>query len=106
VPADQVIIADFFAASRLRDLTALSKYSTTVFEPLQQGIVTDFEIKTITKPRLDGEFLFKEVTVDAPVRTSDGRTVEKMLVLVLRRRMALTDTRPLYGGWQIVAVHE
>ena len=42
--ADRSLITQFFAASRLRDLTALSKISTVVFEPAADGIVTSFDI--------------------------------------------------------------
>ena len=39
----------FFAASRLRDLTALRNVSTVVFEPASDGIVTSFEITGIVR---------------------------------------------------------
>jgi hypothetical protein len=106
LPAEHGIVADFFAASRLRDLTALSKFADTVFEPLQQGIVTDFAITAVTPPRADGEFLLKEVTITAPLRTPDGGTVDATIVLVLKRPAALTERQPFYDGWRVVAVRE
>ena len=104
VPPEHVIIRDFFAASRLRDLTALSKFATTLFEPREQGTVASFEIEAITE-RQDREFATKAVTVKAPVRTPDGGTVQRTLVVELRRPATLTESRPLYRGWKVVAVH-
>jgi hypothetical protein len=106
VPAEHVIVSDFFAASRLRDLTALSRFATTVFEPLEQGIVSDFEIRAIAAAPPDGEFLVKEVAVAATVRTPDGSTVGKTLVVVLRRQPMATGNPVLYDGWRVVAVRE
>lgn len=42
--ADYLLFERFFAASRLRDRTALARFSTVVFEPHVDGIVVRFEI--------------------------------------------------------------
>jgi hypothetical protein len=103
VPPERILLADFFAASRLRDLTALAKLSTIVFEPLEQGTISDFEIRSIERARQDGSGLAKDVTVVAPVRTPQGATVERTLVVTLRRPAQLS-AGPLYGGWKVVAI--
>jgi hypothetical protein len=72
VPGERVLLEQFFAASRLRDLTALRKFSTVVFEPASDGIVTNFEITTVVD-----RGAAKEVMISAPVKTLDGRTVTK-----------------------------
>ena len=69
---EQVLLNQFFAASRLRDLTALRKYATVVFEPAVDGIVTSFEITSVSA---DGAS--KEVSMSAPVRLPDGRVMTK-----------------------------
>src|SRR5207248_1357939 len=43
VRPERSILDEFFAASRLRDKTALAKFSTVTFEPLEQGIVVDYK---------------------------------------------------------------
>jgi hypothetical protein len=80
--ADRSLITQFFAASRLRDLTALSKISTVVFEPAADGIVTGFEITAVT-----GDNASKQVSISAPVRLPDGRTVSKNYAITIQRGM-------------------
>lgn len=77
--AERVLLSQFFAASRLRDLTALHKFSTVVFEPASDGIVSSFEILSISER--DGS---KEVVLTAPVRLPDGRTVSKTFAVTIR----------------------
>jgi hypothetical protein len=77
--AEQTLLSQFFAASRLRDLTALSKLSTVVFEPASDGIVTSFDILGIT-----GDSVSKDVSISAPVRLPDGRTVVKRFAITIR----------------------
>jgi hypothetical protein len=104
VPPERVLLADFFAASRLRDLTALAKLATIAFEPREQGTLSDFDIDSIGPVRQDGADLTRDVTVVAPIRTPQGATVERTLVVTLKRPAKLTEDRPLYGGWKVVAV--
>src|SRR6185295_14965046 len=76
--AEQVLLDQFFNASRLRDRTALQKISTVILEPLEQGAVTTFTITNVVDvegPK--GVVQSKEVNVSAPVRLPDGRTVQK-----------------------------
>ena len=104
VPPEHVIIRDFFAASRLRDLTALSRFSTTVFEPRERGTVSTFEIERVHAERTEGDSIVKEVMVDALVRQPDGQTVEKPLIVTMRRPKMVVESPPLYGGWKVVEV--
>jgi hypothetical protein len=45
--AETALLERFFDASRLRDLTALADFATVVFEPLRDGIVTQFEVVSV-----------------------------------------------------------
>ena len=45
--ADQPLLNEFFAASRLRDRTALQRVATVIFEPRTQGIITHFDITAV-----------------------------------------------------------
>jgi hypothetical protein len=76
---ERVLISQFFAASRLRDLTALRKFSTVVFEPASDGIVTSFEITGVSDR--GGS---KEVSITAPVRLPDGRNVLKDFAVTIQ----------------------
>ena len=50
--ADWVLLDSYFAACRLRDLTALAPFATVVFEPRTDGIVRTFEVTKQTSERL------------------------------------------------------
>ena len=76
--AEQRQLTQFFAASRLRDLTALGTIATVVFEPTVDGVVTSFRIESVT------EGAVKEVTISAPVRLPDGRTLTKRFAVSIR----------------------
>jgi hypothetical protein len=104
VPPEQPIVADFFAASRLRDTTALARFATVVFEPREQGVVASFEIEQVLPERTSGDARLKEVLVRAIVRDSDGRTGERRLAVTLQKRRGADDTHVLYGGWTVTAV--
>ena len=80
--AERTLLTQFFAASRLRDLTALSKFSTVVFEPATDGIITSFEIQMVRER--DGS---KEVWLTAPVRLPDGRTQVKDFTVTIQGGM-------------------
>jgi hypothetical protein len=77
---ERVLLEQFFAASRLRDLTALRKFSTVVFEPATDGIITNFEMTNIVDRGTS-----KEVMISAPVRMFDGRTVTKSFAVTVER---------------------
>ena len=70
------LLSQFFSASRLRDLTALRRISTVVFEPASDGIVTSFEILGVTDRGAS-----KDVSISAPVKLPDGRTVVKTFAI-------------------------
>ena len=82
VPQERSLLDRFFTASRLRDKTALSNFATVVFEPLEQGIITDFEVVRVAPEQNDA----KAVTISAPVKLPDGQVVEKTLIVTLERR--------------------
>ena len=42
--SERALLDQFFAASRLRDRTALARFSTVVFEPRTDGIVEEFVV--------------------------------------------------------------
>lgn len=79
---EQAILDRFFSASRLRDKTALAGFATVVFEPLEQGIITSFEILSVS-PEGDAA---KDVTISAPVKLPDGQVLEKTIRVRLERR--------------------
>lgn len=100
MPPEQPIVGDFFAASRLRDLTALSRFATVVFEPKEQGTVSRFTIQRVSPERAEGDMRVKDVEVAATVHGPDGRVVKKALTITLEKRMREAETqRTLYDGW-------
>jgi hypothetical protein len=105
VPPEQPIIGDFFAASRLRDTTALAKFATVVFEPRERGIVASFHIEQVSPERTAGGMKIKDVTVAAVIRGDDGRSGERRLIVTLEKRSD-EDSRALYGGWIVAAVRD
>jgi hypothetical protein len=107
-PSEHLILDQFFAASRVRDRTALQKFATVLLEPLDQGIVTDFKVIHVTPERgetVDGmAALSKEVTIDALVRLAGGRTAQKVFVITMRRPPA--GSREPVGRWMITGIRE
>jgi hypothetical protein len=100
---ERALLGRFFAASRLRDLTALANFATVVFEPATDGVITDFDIVGITAvPRADGVPMSEDVSISAPVRLPDGRTVVKTFAVTLQRVMP-GDQDPRHG-WRITAI--
>ena len=63
-------------------MTALSNVATVVFEPLEQGIITDFNVVRVAPGQNDA----KAVTISAPVKLPDDQVVEKTFVVTLERR--------------------
>ena len=76
--SERTLLTQFFAASRLRDLTALRKFSTVVFEPASDGVVTGFDISSVAAHGAS-----KEVSISAPVRLPDGRVVVKHFAITI-----------------------
>ena len=93
--AEQSILSQFFAASRLRDTTALQNIATVVFEPATQGIITSFEITSVAPHGDAGESMAKDVSISAPVKLPGGQTAQKALVIRMQRRA---------GDWFVTAV--
>jgi hypothetical protein len=103
--AERTLLTEFFAASRLRDLTALRKFSSVVFEPASDGIVTSFEISGVTAVRgLDGLAVSEDISIAAPVRLPDGQTVLKTFVVTMAR--SRTGAQDADSGWMITAISE
>ena len=103
--AEQAILNRFFAASRLRDNTALQQFSTVTFEPRSQGIITSFEITAVGPERHDGDLVTKEVTISAPVRLPSGQTSQKTLIVTMQRAM-LKGEKEITGRWIITGINE
>ena len=80
---EHALLGQFFAASRLRDLTALRSVSSVVFEPREQGTVLSFDIKSVEEVSPGS----KIVRVDAQVRRPDGQTSREILVVTISGRM-------------------
>jgi len=80
VRPERSLLDEFFAASRLRDKTALAGFSTVTFEPLEQGIVVDYEITAVGT-----EGGTKRVTLDAMVKRPDGQVAPRTLIVLMQR---------------------
>ena len=93
-PPEYPLLQQFFSASRLRDLTALHPIATVVFEPREQGVVTEFTINTVT-PRREGSRELKEVVLSAPVRAFAGDIVHKTLAVTLEL---------VNGRWMVIQI--
>lgn len=80
---EHALLDRFFAASRLRDLTALRTVSSVVFEPREQGTVLSFEIKAVEEVSAGSRI----VRVDANVRRPDGQTAHETLLVTISGQM-------------------
>jgi hypothetical protein len=101
---ERILLTQFFAESRLRDLTALRNVATVVFEPATDGIVTSFELLGVkVLEASNGRALSEEVSIVAPVRLPDGNTSEKTFVVAMQRGLPESDPRRL-GGLMITAI--
>ena len=94
---ERALIDQFFAASRLRDRTALAKISTVIFEPRERGIVTTFDVVKV-ESLCDGGRDRKSVTISAPVALPAGGTRRETLLVTLDRDEA--------GRWMVTAVRD
>jgi hypothetical protein len=93
---EEALLEQFFAASRLRDKTALRNIATVAFEPADQGIVTRFVVTSVTAEEGDARLVSKNVTVAAPVRSFSGQIRQKRIFLTLQRSDG--------GPWMITGV--
>ena len=97
--SEQLLLDQFFNASRLRDRTALQKIATVILEPLEQGAVSTFTITDVVVLEApNGVVQSKQVNVSAPVRLPDGRTVRKTLNVILQRRDRQAPSRWMVTG--------
>jgi len=84
---ERALLEQFFSLSRLRDRTALQQFSTTIFEPREQGTVTEFTIVSVSdEDKSNAGVSSKQITITAPVRLPEGATATKRIVLVLQKR--------------------
>jgi hypothetical protein len=72
------LLSNFFRAARLRDSVVTTSLSSVAFEPHTAGAVQDFTITNVVHG--EGSEI---VTVDAVVRTPEGPTTPKRLVIML-----------------------
>ena len=100
------LLSQFFAASRLRDRTALQDIASVSFEPNVQGVITSFEVTHVASVGgAGGEYESKDVSISAPVRLPDGQTMQKNFVITMKRRLTAPDTNH-WGGWMITAIKD
>jgi len=101
--AERTLIAQFFAASRLRDLTALQSLATVVFEPATDGIVNTFDLLSVSPLQTTsvGSGL-KRAMIAAPVRLPDGHIVRKTFVVTMTR--GLPESVQRWDNWMITAI--
>ena len=95
-PAERLLLEQFFAASRLRDKTALQPIATVIFEPREQGTIAAFDITQVATRR-EGERELKDVTFYAPVRLPSRATVQQTLVVRMEKiggRWLITSIKP------------
>jgi hypothetical protein len=105
-PGEEPLLSQFFAASRLRDRTALQDIASVSFEPNVQGIITRFEVThVVSVAEAGGESESKDVSISAPVRLPDGQTVQKHFVVTMNRPRTAGDTNH-WGGWMIRAIRD
>jgi len=89
--AEHALLTQFFAASRLRDLTALQQIATTRFEPRERGTVLDFKVVGVRHTSGD----LKTATVDATVHLPSGEIASRRFDVTMRR---------VGGRWMVEAV--
>jgi hypothetical protein len=94
---ERPLLEQFFAASRLRDRTALQSIATVIFEPRERGIITKFQIVRVDA-RSAGARDRKDVTITAPVALPNGQTIRKMMVVSMERDES--------GRWIVTAVDD
>ena len=100
--AEQVVLEQFFNASRLRDRTALQKISTVIFEPLEHGTVTAFTIRSVADvENPNGRVGSRQVTVSAPVRLPGGQTAEKTIIFILQRGDGVVTAQWMVTGFVV-----
>jgi hypothetical protein len=102
-PPEARILGEFFNASRLADHTALQKIATTWFSPAVDGIVTSFTITGVVARQAGGRET-KDVSMSAPVKLPDGRTLQKNLLVTLQRDAGASGG--VAARWIVTAVRD
>jgi hypothetical protein len=97
------VLTSFFRASRVRDTTMLAAVAAAVFEPRIDGVVQQFEITDFGSEQSGAAIIQKRITIDARVRTPDGRVVAKALAVTMQRapgerRWFVTGITPLQAS--------
>ena len=82
---EQQVLEEFFRDARLIDSTMLARTATTTFDPRTRGSIQQFEITAMGAERVAGSTVMRDVTLEAPVHTPDGPTVQRTLVATLQR---------------------
>jgi hypothetical protein len=103
--AEELILNQFFNASRLRDLTALQDFATVSFEPSTQGIVTHYEISRVTREREAGGIVSKDVSISAFVKLPGGQMTQKNFVITMERARPGGSTN-VAGRWMITSIKD
>jgi hypothetical protein len=103
--AEQLILNQFFNASRLRDRTALQDFATVSFEPSTQGIVTDYEISSVTREKESGGIVSKDVSISASVKLPGGQMTQKNFVITMRRPRP-GRSPDVTGRWIITSIKD
>jgi hypothetical protein len=83
---EQPVLERFFDASRNADRASLASLATVSFDPRADGVVSRFEIVSVTPEEKVGDKITKNVTLTAPVMLPDGRVVDKKLAIAMERR--------------------
>lgn len=89
---EEQLLTDFFEASRLYDVSVMSRLSAQPMNPRTDGFVDTFDIERVDR-RDDGR---ERVTVEARIRAFDGRASSRQLVFTLTRR----DGRWFIQDWR------
>jgi hypothetical protein len=96
---ERALLAEFFAASRLLDRTALQDVSTVIFDPRTDGTVLRFEVERIS-PEDHNE---KRATVSARVHLPGGEIAQRTLIVTMRRADPAVD-KSTTSKWIITSV--
>jgi len=80
------VLQKFFTAASAGDRAALTPLATITFDPQSDGVVTNFEITSVTPEEKIGDRVTKNVTLTAPVKLPNGQVVDKKLAIAMERR--------------------
>ena len=98
---ERSILDQFFTHSCLRDTTGAPPLLHHHLQPLEQGIVLDFDIDTVVK-----EEDTKTVTVSAQAKRPNAGSQLETLIVMMQRRKADDPARATDGEWRITGLIE